>query len=146
MKNTEKPIVIEQSFNASVETVWSAITDKDKMREWFFSEIQSFEPSVGFETSFVVHVEERIFKHLWRLTEVTPMKKIVYDWSYEGFPGRGIVSFELIAAKPEKTLLRLTNEIIEDFPDNIPEFRRESCIGGWEYFINNRLKKYLEEN
>jgi hypothetical protein len=39
----------------------------------------------------------------------------------------------------------LTVEVLEDFPDDIPEFRRESCIGGWNYFINHRLKEYLDK-
>jgi hypothetical protein len=33
----------------------------------------------------------------------------------------------------------------ETFPDDIPEFRRDSCIGGWEYLIQKSLKEYLEK-
>lgn len=95
MKITDKPIVVEQIFNRSIEDVWEAITVRDKMILWFFNNIPSFEPRVGFETRFVIQVEDRIFPHLWKLTEVVPLKKITYDWRYEGFIGRTLVTFEL---------------------------------------------------
>jgi len=37
----------------------------------------------------------------------------------------------------------LTCEVVEDFDDNIEEFKRESGIEGWNYFIKNRLKEFL---
>ena len=46
------------------------------MKLWFFSNKTYFEPVVGFETRFVIQVEDRIFPHLWKLTEVVPNKKI----------------------------------------------------------------------
>jgi hypothetical protein len=33
----------------------------------------------------------------------------------------------------------------EDFMDGIPEFKRESGLAGWEYFLNKSLKDYLEK-
>ena len=35
--------------------------------------------------------------------------------------------------------------IVESFPQDIPEFSRMSCLGGWTYFINQSLKEYLEK-
>jgi len=29
--------------------------------------------------------------------------------------------------------------------EDIPEFKRESRIEGWEYFIKERLREYLEK-
>ncbi|NOQ28383.1 MAG: hypothetical protein GQ564_23720 [Bacteroidales bacterium] len=71
------------------------------------------------------------------------MKKIVYDWSYEGISGDAIVIFELFE-QGNQTNLRLTNRGLESFPKDIPEFTRESCIEGWNYFIKNRLKEFLD--
>ncbi len=34
---------------------------------------------------------------------------------------------------------------VEKFPDNIPEFKRESDVAGWNYFIKDSLKEFLEE-
>ncbi len=65
MKKGDDPIIVEQFFNRSIESVWKAITEVEQMRQWFF--------------------------------------------------------------------------------ENIPEFKRESCIEGWTYFIKKRLKEFLEE-
>ena len=54
-----------------------------------------------------------------------------------------MVVFELYE-HGDSTTLRLTLDIREDFPEDIPEFKRKSCIGGWEYFIQGRLKEFLE--
>lgn len=145
MIKLDDPIIIEQTFNSSLENVWDAISVLEKMKKWFFNNIASFEPKVGFETRFVVQVEDRIFPHLWKLTEVIPKKKITYDWRYEGYPGISIVVFELFE-EADKTTLRLTSTLVESFPDNIPEFKRESGVEGWTYFIKKSLKEYLEKD
>ncbi len=31
-----KPIVFERVLNASISKVWKALTDKDKMKNWYF--------------------------------------------------------------------------------------------------------------
>lgn len=42
-------------------------------------------------------------------------------------------------------MLRVTTEITENFPADITEFEIESGIQGWNYFIKNRFKKFLEK-
>jgi len=54
MKKNEEPIIVEQTFNTSVDTVWNALTEIDQMRKWYFESIPSFKPEVGFETQFNV--------------------------------------------------------------------------------------------
>ena len=146
MKATDPPIVVEQTFNASIETIWKAITEHDQMIQWFFDNIPSFKPEVGFTTQFDVEAGGRNFIHAWKLTEVIPKKKIVYNWKFSNYPGDGYVAFELLEQPDGQNTLRFTNTIVEDFPEGIPELTRESCIAGWEYFIQNSLKAYLEEN
>jgi len=135
-------IIIEQVFNNSVDEVWAAITELDQMKQWFFDNIEAFKPEVGFETQFDVHSGERLFRHLWKITEVMPNRKIKYNWKYEGFEGDSNVIFELFEEN-KQVRLKLSCEIIEDFPSDVPEFKRESCIGGWNYFIKERLLEYL---
>lgn len=145
MKKSEPTIIVEETFDASIEKVWTSITEIDHMRKWFFDNIPSFKPIVGFETEFAVKNEERIFTHQWQIVEVIPLKLIKYNWKYKEYDGNAFVVFEL-TEKDGLTNLRLINIVTEDFSDQIPEFRRESCIGGWRYFINQRLKNYLEIN
>ena len=145
MENMEEPIVVEQIFDTSVENVWDALTLCDKMKQWFFPNIESFEPVAGFETRFIVQVEDRIFPHLWKVTEVVPKKKISYEWRFEGYLGSGISVYEL-EKLDNQTKLRLTFSILEKFPDNIPEFKRESGVIGWNYFIKESLRGFLESS
>ena len=143
MKRTEDPIIVEQLFNSTANEVWQAITELKFMKQWYFDNIEAFIPEVGFETDFIVRSEDRIFPHFWKITEVIPYKKISYDWEFDGYEGKSNVSFDIIE-DDHGSLLRVTNTVIEDFNDDISEFRAESCRGGWNYFINDRLKTYLE--
>lgn len=144
MSRANKSIVVEQLFNVSVNDVWAAITKVEEMKKWFFDNIPDFEPQVGFQTSFQVRSGERTFTHLWEIVEVIPNERISYDWRYEEYEGQGLVTFELLK-QGNKSLLRLTNQGLESFPNDIPEFARASCQGGWEYFIQQNLKAYLEK-
>jgi uncharacterized protein YndB with AHSA1/START domain len=143
MKASDKPVVVEQSYNASIDDVWRAITEVDQMRRWFFENIASFKPEVGFATQFDVQSEGRNFLHMWKVTKVVPSSVIEYNWKYGGFPGDSFVVWELFEDN-NKTTLRLSCHVTEDFPDEIPEFRRESCVQGWTFFLGTNLKEYLE--
>jgi len=35
--------------------------------------------------------------------------------------------------------------VLEDFPQDIPEFKRESGLAGWTYLILESLQKYLAD-
>lgn len=145
MKTSDKPVTVEQTFNVSIQRVWESITKLDEMKAWYFNNIESFIPEKGFETQFTVQVENRNYTHLWRITEVIPNQKIVYNWKYEEYPGDSLVTFEL-SEQDSHTKLKLSAKVVEDFPSNIPEFTRESCENGWSYFIKKSLKNYLELN
>jgi uncharacterized protein YndB with AHSA1/START domain len=145
MKTTDDPVVVEQSYNATAKTVWNAITQVDLMCQWYFDNIPAFEAKVGFEIRFDVRHEGRVFPHLWKVTEVVPEKKLVYDWKFDGYAGDSYVVWEL-SEENDTTMLRITCHVREDFSDDIPEFRRESCVAGWEYFLQQSLKEFLETN
>jgi uncharacterized protein YndB with AHSA1/START domain len=143
MKKTDEVIIVEQLLNSNVETVWKLITEVTHMQKWFFENIPNFEAEEGFETNFIVDAGERSFDHRWRIIAVDPQKKISYDWRYEGYNGAAIVHFSLFP-NGDSTMLKFTCEITEDFPQDVPEFKRESCIGGWNYFLKESLPKYLK--
>ena len=145
MKNNDEPIIVEQTFNVSIESVWDAITKIDQMRKWYFDNIPSFKPEVGFETQFNVQSQERNFLHIWKVTEVEPMKRITYNWKYENYLGNSFVTFELFKQN-NSTKLRLMDKVTESFPQDIPEFLRESGVEGWTFLIKKSLKEFLEKN
>lgn len=139
---TNQPIIKEETFDAPLMEVWEAITDVDKMKKWYFDNIPAFKPEVGFETEFNVSSGERNFLHRWKIVAVALGTKVKYSWQFKEYPGEGFVTFELFD-KGEQTLLRLTAENMDSFPQDVPEFSRESCSGGWDYFIHGRLKEYF---
>ena len=67
------------------------------------------------------------------------------NWKYGGLAGDSFVVFELFDQN-NLAKLRVTHHVRESFPEDIPEFRRESCIEGWHYFLKKRLKEYLDTN
>jgi len=144
MSKMDEPIIVEQIFPVPVSTVWKTITDLEEMRQWYFEVLPAFQAEPGFKTQFTISNEGRKFTHLWEITEVIPLKKIAYRWEFEEYPGEGLVEFELFA-EGDSTRLRLTSSVIKDFPDDIPEFKRESGVTGWKYFIHERLKDYLDK-
>lgn len=145
MNSPAQEIIVEQVLNASMSEVWNAITKLDEMKQWFFNNIPDFKAEVGFKTQFPVVSVEDTFTHNWEILELETGRKIKYHWSYKEFEGVGFVTFELFD-KGAQTLLRLTNAGLESFPQNVPEFERDSCQAGWDYFIKGTLKNYLEDN
>jgi uncharacterized protein YndB with AHSA1/START domain len=137
-----EPIIIERTFDAPVSKVWEAISDKNKMKHWYF-ELENFKPEVGFEFHFNGGPPEKVYTHLCKVTEVIPQKKLSYTWRYENYLGSSLLTFELFS-EGEKTRLKLTHEGIESFPQDSKDFARESFTAGWKQIIGTSLKDYLE--
>jgi uncharacterized protein YndB with AHSA1/START domain len=140
-----EPIIVEQTFRAPIEPVWRAITDPEQMRKWFFEPIAEFRPESGFATRFVVRSGDIEYPHLWRVTQAIAPTRLVYEWSYEGFPGESFVAWDL-AETSDGTRLRLTHTGIDSFPQDNPAFTRKSCEAGWNWFLCDRLKAFLEHH
>jgi uncharacterized protein YndB with AHSA1/START domain len=145
MKKTDTAVIVEQSFNVSAEKVWQAITQVELMRQWFFDNIPDFIAQAGFKTRFNVRNKARDFMHLLEVVEAIPHKKISLKWRYDHYPGDSVVTFELLE-KNNGTNLKLTHLILENFPEEIPEFNRQSCLAGWDYFIKENLKRFLQQS
>ena len=143
MKKADPPIVIEETFETPIENVWKAITESNQMQQWFFQQIDSFKAEVGFSSSFLVEANGRKFTHLWDVVSVKTSDQIKYRWRYKEYQGDSYVTFKLQAKDLSKTKLTLIAEVEKDFPSDVPEFKRESCISGWNYFIKESLKNYL---
>jgi uncharacterized protein YndB with AHSA1/START domain len=144
MKN--EPIIIERVYNAPVNKVWHAITDLEKMRQWYFPTLCEFEPEVGFETRFDVETGGKTFPHIWKINEVVPGKKISYEWKFGGYPGDSLVSFELFD-DDGKTRIVLTHYNIETFRGDIhPDLAKPNFVQGWAHFIGTALKDFVEQD
>jgi uncharacterized protein YndB with AHSA1/START domain len=143
MKVSDPPIIVEQVFNKSMSQVWEAITIVDQMTRWFFKEIPQFKAEVGFSIQFNVSSPDRDFLHHWTITEVLEPHKIVYHWNYPHYKGDSYVTFQLFNYG-NRTRLVLTHKVVANFDDTIEAFKYESGLAGWNYFIKESLKNYLD--
>ena len=141
-----EPIVKEVVVNASAEKVWKAITDKDEMKQWYF-DINEFKPEVGFEFFFIAGDEKEQWKHLCKILEVIPNKKLSYTWSYEVFPSvTTVVTFDLFDEGNNKARVKLTHQGVDEFPKDHPSFKRENFVEGWNHIIGTSLKEFVEKS
>jgi uncharacterized protein YndB with AHSA1/START domain len=138
-----EPFVIERTYNAPLEKVWSAITDKDKMKQWYF-DLADFKPEVGFEFQFEGGAEDRVYLHHCKITEVIPNKKLTYSWRYEGYAGNSFVTWELFEEGKNKTRLKLTHEGLETFPRDNPDFAKQNFVNGWTEIVGTSLEQFVE--
>jgi uncharacterized protein YndB with AHSA1/START domain len=137
------PLVIERTYNAPIDKVWSALTNNDELKNWYFK-LEEFKPEIGFKFDFLGGPEEGPqYLHLCEITELVEGKKIAYTWRYDNYPGNSTVRWELFD-KGNQTLLRLTHEDVHTLAENGKDFAKESFHGGWTYFVHTALKNYLE--
>ncbi len=138
------PFVIEQTYDAPVGKVWKALTDKSQMKQWYF-DVSDFKPQVGFEFSFEGGTPEKSYTHLCKVLEVIPEKKLVYTWSYQGYPGLSTLTFELFSEN-EKTRLKLTHSGLETFPaETNPDFAKKNFEMGWTEITSKMLRSFVEK-
>jgi uncharacterized protein YndB with AHSA1/START domain len=142
--NTQ-PFVIERTYNAPVNKVWKAITDKDEMKQWYF-DLAEFKPEVGFEFQFYGQGKEgEQYLHLCKITEVIKEKKLQYSWRYDGYEGISFVTFELFA-EGNSTRVKLTHEGLETFPSTANNaFAKENFAEGWTHIIGVSLAGFVEK-
>jgi len=135
-------VIVERVFNASVEKVWAAITEKEQMDHWYFK-LKEFKAEIGFEFQFEGGKDDRIYLHLCKVVDVVPHKKLKYSWRYDGFEGNSFVTIEL-TAQGGKTKLKLSHEGLETFPSTVADFDRKNFAEGWNHIVNISLKGHLE--
>ncbi|MEP7255968.1 MAG: SRPBCC domain-containing protein [Ferruginibacter sp.] len=141
---TTDPFIIERIFDAPVEKVWKAITEKDLMKQWYF-DLPEFKAEPGFQFQFTGGPSpDKQYLHICEITEVIPEKKLAHSWRYDGYEGISFVTFELFA-NGDKTKLKLTHAGLETFPMSNPDFAKENFAEGWTAIIGKSLKEFLEK-
>ena len=141
MKTNE--LIVERTFDAPINKVWSALTDNEELKKWYFK-LEDFKPKVGFKFDFIGGPEDGIqYLHLCEIMEVVEGKKLTYSWRYDNYEGNSLLTWELFD-KGDQTLLRLTHSGLETFEGIGPDFSRSNFSGGWNYFVHTSLKNHLE--
>ena len=140
------PLIVERSYNAPIENVWKAITDKDQMKEWYF-ELEEFKAEKGFKFQFSGGDEKEQYLHVCEVIFVDPPNKLSYSWTYaEHNDGYSVVTWELFKEGTRKTRLKLTHEGLGSFPKDSPNFAVTSFKEGWNFILGESLKKYVEQD
>lgn len=137
-----KPIVIENIYNASSDKVWKAITDPDEMKQWYF-DLPGFTAAEGYKFQFYGGTEEKQYLHVCAVTEVVAGKKLTYSWRYDGFAGNSFVTWELFA-EGDQTRLVLTHTGLDTFPADQPDFAAKNFEVGWTEILGTSLKGFVE--
>ena len=137
----ESEVVVSRSFNVRPEVLWAAITDKQKMKTWYF-DLAEFKPEKGFRFEFTGGPPEKIYVHQCEVTEALPGKNLTYTWRYEGYAGVSTVSWNL-TEQGETTLLTLTHRGLDTFPADNPHLAAHNFATGWDQIINHNLAAYV---
>lgn len=139
---THAPLIIERTYDAPVNKVWQALTDKEKMKQWYF-DIKDFEPIVGKEFTFMAGCDgAHEYLHSCKITKLVPNQVIAYTWAYPDYEGSSEVCFEL-SADGDKTHLKLTHTGLETFSQG-GDFDRKNFNEGWTYFVG-ALDEFLQK-
>lgn len=138
-----KILVIERTYEAPIKRVWEAITNKYQMKQWYF-EVHDFKAEVGFEFQFYGESKEKKYLHICTVVEAEPITKISYTWSYDGYVGQSLVTFELFSEDENKTRLKLSHSGLETFPTDNPDFAKENFNQGWKTILGQSLRNFLE--
>lgn len=139
--NDDDTIVIEKLFQANIDDVWKALTDKDQMKQWYF-DLKEFKAEKGFVFEFTAGDEHKKWKHRCQIIEVITYKKISYTWQYPGYEGISLVTWELFKEEGG-TKVVLKHFGLDTFPPEVPELHRRNFLEGWNTIIGESLENYL---
>lgn len=136
------PLVKEFTYNVPATKVWEAITDTAKMKEWYFPQLQKFEPTVGYQFQFEDSGAQ--YQKEWIVTKITKDRALAHSWAYKGYRGISEVQFDL-CPEEDATRLKVTQTGLESFPDHA-HFKLEMFERGWECLLGSNLKNLLEQS
>jgi len=138
-----KPLIVERIYNAAIEKVWKALTDRNQMKQWYF-DLAEFKPEKGFKFSFIAGEDEKKYLHECEVLVADPPNKLSYSWRYPDYAGYSVVTFELFNEGDKKTRVKLSHQGIDSFPKDDPDFTLGSFTKGWNSLLGDSLKKYVE--
>ena len=138
----DTPFVLEQVYNVPTIEVWQALTDENRMREWYFPQLIKFKPIEGFE--FVFSNDGSSYQKEWRVTKIEEGRVLAHNWIYKGFPGSSEVTFELFE-EGDKVRLTVTHTGLASFP-NDAHFARQRFEEGWKQILGINLKNHLTKD
>jgi uncharacterized protein YndB with AHSA1/START domain len=144
MKEMDKSLKVKKVvvIHAGPDAVWSALTDKETIKKYFFGTEAISDWKVGSSLIFQGEWEGKTFQDKGNILAVEPEKLLKYNY-WSGFSGLEDVpeNYSLVTyrmtSEDNHTILKLTQE---GFAGEEAKAHSES---GWTMVLNN-LKKLLE--
>jgi uncharacterized protein YndB with AHSA1/START domain len=139
------PIKLVKTYEAPVQKVWEALTNKDVMKQWYF-DIPDFKPVVGVEFKWYAGPPDgKQWLHAGKVTEVIPLRKLAHTWTFPGYEGEALTVWELTSINSSSTRVDFKFEIITPFDPKQDELARKNFVSGWNSIINEELVKFLKK-
>ena len=136
----------EMVINASVDKVYSALTDPDLLTQWF-PNIATIEPWVGgkvfFRFSKEVTKEKRDNDVIGTIISIMPNKELSYTWNFTTKPEYNkntIVTWKLARLDNDRTKITL----IHSGFTNADKIQYDEHNEGWDWYTK-RLEKFVSE-
>ena len=136
----KKEIVI----NASVDKVYSALTDPELLTQWF-PNIATIEPWVGgkvfFRFSKEVTKEKKDHDVIGTIISIIPNKEIAYTWNFTTKPEYNkntIVTWKLARLDNDRTKITLSHSGFT----NVDKIQYDEHNEGWDWYFK-RLEKFV---
>lgn len=139
---SKQTIKLEQIYNAPIEKVWKALTDKDLMKQWYF-DIEDFELKEGAVFNFY-ESDARQYHHRVEIKKIISGRLLQHTWTHPSHSkGESMLRWELIP-DGANTRVTLTHEGLENFEENGPEFAVANYEMGWKEIMGKSLNFFLE--
>jgi uncharacterized protein YndB with AHSA1/START domain len=136
-------VAVERTYDAPIERVWEALTNKSQMRQWYF-DVSDFKPEPGFKFEFTGGDENVKYRHLCEVIEAEKPNKLSYTWQYENIEGVSLVLIELLSEPENKTRVKLTHSGL-DFKTDDKNFQPSSFNAGWNHILEMSLRNFVEK-
>jgi uncharacterized protein YndB with AHSA1/START domain len=132
-----------QVYKFPVDKVWSAITEPEQMKKWYFY-VHDFKLEEGNVFTFYENESGGNFLHRCEILKVIPNELFEHTWEHPNHSkGKSVLTWKLESLSDASTQLTLTHSGLENFSDAGPEFAPENYDGGWDGFVKTALKNYL---
>lgn len=140
-------IILEKVYNAPLEMVWKAITEREQMKLWYFELPKEFKAEVGSVFDWMGGpADGKQWLHRGKVVKVIENNLFSHTWEYPGYSGTSLVTWQLTAIDSNTTKLLFTHEFSIPFDANEEALRRENFVAGWDYIINTGLTEFLSKS
>ncbi len=140
---SQDTIHIERTYPISTAKLWQAMTDRKKLKDWFF-DIPNFSTEVGAEFEFSKSDSSDNYHHC-KVLEVKPQELFKFEWRHpKQTNGNSIITWRLIPRRGATTL-HLTHEGLTYAKDAGEPFCLEEYESGWERILGDSLSKFISK-